>query len=78
MNIKASLEMPRPTSQPKNEINKGIVENRNKRTLKSMAKSINENSFSQKDVFDDDFVKFENANCKFTPTLIILLFYLWF
>ena len=54
-----------------------LPENRNKRTLKSMAKSINENSFSQKDVFDDDFVKFENANCRLTPPLIILS-YLWF
>jgi hypothetical protein len=80
MNIKASLEMPEPTSHPRNDINKGMVENRNKRTLKSIAKSINENSFSQKDVFDDDFIKFENANCKLTPAVIITilsLFLIW-
>lgn len=66
MNIKASLEKPLPVSQPLNEHNRGATENKNKRTLKSIAKSIEDNDFSQIDAYDDNF---ENVTCKFCSNL---------
>lgn len=66
MNIKASLEKSLPVSQPLNENQRATTENKNKRALKSIAKSIEDNDFSQIDAFDDNF---ENVTCKFNSNL---------